>query len=188
MNTLLHTCCAPCSIMCIESLRGEGIEPVSFWYNPNIHPFTEYKSRKNTLVAYAESIHLKLVIRNEYGLRPFIRSVYPDFANRCATCYRIRMEATAAYAAENGFEAFTTTLLISPYQNHDLICQIAEEMAEKYHVTFLYRDFRPLFRDGQQKARDLGLYMQKYCGCIFSIRRGEDHEPVSGGETSPGPA
>lgn len=168
MKTLLHICCAPCSIACIESLRGEGVEPTGFWFNPNIHPFTEYRARKNALVDYAGGIGLELVLQGEYGLRSFIAGVSPNFDDRCGYCYRVRLEEAAAYAAQNGYDAFTTTLLISPYQKHELIGQVANEMAEKYRVSFLYRDFRPYFRDGQQKARDLGLYMQKYCGCIFS--------------------
>ncbi len=168
MKTLLHICCAPCSIACIETLRGEGIEPTGFWLNPNIHPFTEYRARKNTLVDYAGSIGLDLVLQGEYGLRAFIAGVSPNFDNRCGYCYRVRFEETARYAAQNGFGAFSTTLLISPYQKHELICKVANEAAEQYGVHFLYRDFRPFFKDGQQKARDLGLYMQKYCGCIFS--------------------
>ena len=92
MKTLLHICCAPCSIACIDTLRQEGIEPVGFWYNPNIHPFTEYKMRKNTLVEYAKSIDLKLEIENEYGLRRFIEGVYPNFDNRCTFCYTLRFE------------------------------------------------------------------------------------------------
>lgn len=168
MKTLLHICCAPCSIACIESLRGEGIEPTGFWFNPNIHPFTEYRARKNTLVDYAKSIGLDLVLQGEYGLRSFIAGVSPNFDDRCGYCYRVRFEEAARYAAQNGFDAFSTTLLISPYQKHALICKVANEVAEQYGVGFLYRDFRPYFRDGQQEARDLGLYMQKYCGCIFS--------------------
>ena len=79
-----------------------------------------------------------------------------------------RLEETARFAAENGYDSFSTTLLISPYQNHELIIKTAQAMAKKYHVTFLYRDFRPYFKEGQEKARDMGLYMQKYCGCVFS--------------------
>ena len=90
---------------CISALRNEGIEPVGFWYNPNIHPFTEYKMRKNTLVDYAHKINLKLIVENEYGLRSFINGVYPDFDNRCAYCYDVRLDETAKYAAENGFES-----------------------------------------------------------------------------------
>ncbi len=165
---LLHICCAPCSVYCISALRNEGIEPVGLWYNPNIHPFTEYKMRKNTLVDYADKIDLKLVIENEYGLRSFINGVYPDFDNRCEYCYNVRLDKTAEYAAENGFESFTTTLLVSPYQNHELLCQTAEKAATKYGIKFSYHDFRTGFREGQDKAREMGMYMQKYCGCIFS--------------------
>ena len=148
MRLLLHICCAPCSVMCIETLRAEGIEPTGFWYNPNIHPVTEYKARKNTLTKYAADIHLRLIVKNEYGLRNFIDHVYPHYESR--------------------YDSFSTTLLISPYQNHELIIKTAQAMAKKYHVTFLYRDFRPYFKEGQEKARAMGLYMQKYCGCVFS--------------------
>lgn len=168
MKVLMHACCAPCSVECVETLRQENIEPTALWYNPNIHPVTEYKARKNTLTEYAAGIDMPVLMENEYGLRRFIEGVYPDFDNRCGFCYRIRLEKAASCAKEKGFDAFTTTLLISPYQKHDLIREIAEELAEKYEVPFLYRDFRPLFRQGQEKAREMGLYMQKYCGCIFS--------------------
>ena len=146
----------------------EGMEPVGFWYNPNIHPMKEYKMRKNTLVEYAKSIDLKLEIENEYGLRKFIEAVYPNWDNRCATCYALRFEETARYAAEHGYDRFTSTLFVSPYQNHELMRRICEQMAEKYGVEYLHRDFSPRFREGQDKARELGLYMQNYCGCVFS--------------------
>jgi len=165
---LLHTCCAPCSVYCVESLRAEGIEPVSFWYNPNIHPYQEYKARRDTLREYAERIGLALLVREDYGLRHFVQAVAADIDRRCAYCYTVRLEETARYAQEHGYTSFTTTLLISPYQNHELLRQTGEQLAEKYGLTFLYRDFRPGFRDGQAKARELGLYMQKYCGCVFS--------------------
>lgn len=165
---LLHTCCAPCSVYCVESLRTEGLEPVSFWFNPNIHPYTEYQARKRTLEEYAKEIGMKLVIGGTYDLRPFITAVAGNIDGRCAYCYRVRMEETARYAAENGYDSFTTSLLISPYQNHQAIAAAAREMGERYGVDFLYRDFRPLFQAGQQFARDHGFYMQKYCGCIFS--------------------
>ena len=168
MSTLLHICCAPCSIMCIRTLREEGIEPTGYWYNPNIHPKLEYKTRRNTLREYAASIHLPLILEDEYGLRSFIQDLCPDFDTRCEYCYRRRLTQTAAYAAANGFDAFSTTLLISPYQNHELLRQIGEELADTYHISFLYRDFRPYFKEGQTIAQELGLYRQKYCGCIFS--------------------
>lgn len=168
MACLLHICCAPCSIRCIESLRAEGIEPVGYWYNPNIHPYTEYRSRKTTLQEYAQSINLRLIVNDDYGLRSFVRAIYPALEDRCETCYRLRMEETARRAAEEGFSSFSTTLLISPYQNHELLVRVAEEAAAHHGVAFLYRDFRPYFREGQQAARNGNLYMQKYCGCVFS--------------------
>lgn len=154
--------------MCTDTLRKEGIEPVSFWYNPNIHPFREYQKRKRTLIDYAESIDMKLVIVNEYGLREFIDRIHPDYDRRCAKCYDMRLMFTAEYARDNGYDAFTSTLFISPYQKHELMKEIAEKAAERFGVTFLYRDFRPYFEEGQEKAKELGLYRQGFCGCIFS--------------------
>ena len=167
-KVLLHTCCAPCSIHCVDSLRSEGLAPVSYWFNPNIHPYTEYRNRKTTLEDYAKSIQLPLIVDNTYGLREFCKNVIHDLSGRCFYCYDVRLEQTAKYAAEHSFASFTTTLLVSPFQNHQAIINAAEKAAEKYHVPFLYRDFRPGFQDGQSKARELELYLQKYCGCIFS--------------------
>ena len=135
---LLHTCCAPCSVYCVDSLRSEGIEPVSFWYNPNIHPYQEYRARRDTLVDYAGSIGLEWIVQEHYGLRGFVQAVAEDISHRCAYCYTSRLEETA------------------------------QMLADRCGVAFLYRDFREGFRQGQAKARELGLYMQKYCGCVFS--------------------
>jgi len=165
---LLHICCAPCANQCIESLRNEGIEVTGFWYNPNIHPFTEYRSRRNTLREYAKLINMKLIENDQYGLRMFVQAVADRIDNRCNYCYQVRLEETARVAAEQGMDGFTTSLLISPYQNHEGIIAAGEAAAEKYGVRFEYRDFRPLFRAGQERARELEMYMQKYCGCIFS--------------------
>ena len=169
MRLLLHTCCAPCSVYCIKSLRQEGIEPTVYWYNPNIHPYMEYKARRDTLKEYTKSIGVNAIFDENYGLREFCKNVVDDLENRCVKyCYRVRLEQTAKYAKDNGYDSFSTTLLISPYQNHVALKKIGEEIAEMYGLTFIYRDFRPGFREGQQEARELGLYMQKYCGCVFS--------------------
>lgn len=168
MKTLLHICCAPCANQCIDVLRAEGAELVGFWYNPNIHPFTEYRARRNCLREYAQSIALPLIEHDHYALRPFVREVAGDIANRCVKCYEMRLFETARTAAEGGFDSFTSSLFISPYQNHDLMRETAERAAAEYGVAFAYRDFRPYFRDGQARARELGFYMQKYCGCVFS--------------------
>ncbi|MBE6944481.1 MAG: epoxyqueuosine reductase QueH [Ruminococcaceae bacterium] len=168
MNTLLHICCAPCANQCITALEADGIATTGFWYNPNIHPFTEYRARRNCLREYAETIGLTLIERNDYALRPFVRAVAEDISGRCVKCYEMRLMETARQAKEGGFDSFTSSLFISPYQNHELMAEVAQRAADTYGVTFLYRDFRPYFRDGQTFAREHGFYMQKYCGCIFS--------------------
>ena len=165
----MHTCCAPCSVYCIEALRKEGMEPTVFWYNPNIHPYIEYKTRRDCLKDYCKMVGVKSVFREEYGLDEFCRNVVNDIPGRCVNyCYRKRLTETVRYAAKNGYDAFTTTLLVSPYQKHEELVKVCEEMAKLSGVRFVYRDFRVGFREGQKKAREFGLYMQKYCGCVFS--------------------
>ena len=168
MKTLLHICCAPCANQCVDTLRKEHIEVAGFWYNPNIHPFTEYRERRNCLRAFAEDVQLPLIEKNDYALRPFIREVAEDIGNRCVKCYEIRLFEAAKTAKEQGFDNFTSSLFISPYQNHELMRQVAERAAEAYEIDFLYRDFREVFKAGQEYAREHCFYMQKYCGCVFS--------------------
>ena len=168
MKTLLHICCAPCANQPIEVLRADGFEVTGYWYNPNIHPFTEYRSRRNTVRDYAAAIELPVIERDDYGLRPFVREVADNIEGRCVKCYEMRLYDTARMAAEGGFDSFTSSLFISPYQNHELMRDVAERAAFQYGVRFEYRDFRPYFKAGQERARELNMYIQKYCGCVFS--------------------
>ncbi len=109
------------------------------------------------------------IFEEEYGLQSFCKNVIGDLEHRCTNyCYRVRLEQTAKYAKEHGYDHITTTLLVSPYQNHEAIIETGKEIANYYGLTFLDRDFRVGFRKGQEKAKELGLYRQKYCGCIFS--------------------
>ena len=129
----------------------------------------EYKARRDCLEDYADKVGIKLIIDEDYGLDEFCKNVVSDIENRCVNyCYRKRLTEVVRYAAKHGFDTFTTTLLVSPYQKHDEIIKVCEELSRLSGVKFLYRDFRVGFREGQAKARELGLYMQKYCGCIFS--------------------
>lgn len=169
MKLLMHTCCAPCSVYCIDILRSENIEPTLFWYNPNIHPFTEYKARRDCLKQYAKDIDIKLILKEEYGLDHYCKNVINNLENRCVDyCYPKRLSETVRFAVENGYDTFTTTLLVSPYQKHEELKKVCEKLAEDAGIRFLYRDFRVGFREGQNKAKEIGLYRQKYCGCIFS--------------------
>ncbi len=168
MKLLMHMCCAPCSTYPLSQLRQDGIEPVGVFFNPNIHPIEEFERRKETVKQFAEIKDLKVEYFDDFR--------QPDWENftgvpeeRCTMCYTVRLQRLAELAANGKYDAFTTSLLVSPYQKHDLIKQLGEKLADQYGVQFYYRDFRPGFRKGQQEARELGLYRQKYCGCIKSF-------------------
>ena len=149
-------------------LRQEGIEPTLYFYNPNIHPYMEYKARRDCLKKFAKTVNVNLIVENSYGLTEFCRQTVDRLGTRCEDyCYPTRIGQTVRYAANNGYDAFSTTLLVSPFQKHDKLKAVCEDFS-KLGVEFIYRDFRVGFKDGQQKAREMGLYMQKYCGCIFS--------------------
>ena len=98
MKLLMHICCAPCANMPIDALRADGIDLTGYWYNPNIHPFTEYRARRNCLQEYAKTIELPLLMRDDYGLRPFVREVAGDIAGRCVKCYEMRLFEAARAA------------------------------------------------------------------------------------------
>ena len=168
MKLLMHMCCAPCSVYPLAQLRGEGIEPVGVFFNPNIHPIEEFERRRENVEKLASMKGLQVQYFDDFRLQEWERHTGTEDA-RCTMCYAIRMKKAAELASAGGYEAFTTSLLVSPYQKHDLIKQLGEKYALQYGVGFLYRDFRPGFRQGQQEARELGLYRQKYCGCIISF-------------------
>ena len=169
MKLLMHACCAPCSVYCIDELRKENIEPTIYWYNPNIHPYKEYEARRDCLIEYTKSINVKCIVEDEYGLDEFCRNVANNLNSRCVDyCYPVRLRKTFEYAKKHGYDAVTTTLLYSIYQKHDFIKKLCEDLSKEFGIEFLYRDFRYGFWVGHEKAKEAGLYMQKYCGCIFS--------------------
>lgn len=167
MRVLLHTCCGPCSIHPVEALKSE-MEVAGYFFNPNIHPYTEWKARRDALAGYAAGIGLAMIYDDRYLLEEFIRGVVHRESERCSFCYALRLRQTAQTAREKGFDAFSSTLLVSPYQKHDLIRETGEVIAGQEGVPFLYRDFRPGYREATARSRELGLYRQKYCGCIYS--------------------
>ena len=169
MKLLLHTCCAPCSVYCIKSLRKEGIEPTLYWYNPNIHPYTEYKARRDCLREYAKLVNVELLEDDAYGLDEFVCNTYDKISTRCQEyCYPKRLRQAFEFAKSEGFDAISTTLLYSIYQKHDFIKDLMTSLSAEYSIEFVYRDFREGWQEGQDEARRIALYMQKYCGCVFS--------------------
>src|SRR5574344_1776718 len=137
MKLLLHTCCAPCSVYCIDSLRKKGIEPTIYWFNPNIHPYKEYEARRDCLKDYAKSINVSAVFEENYGLDEFCKNVVGNLSLRCTNyCYPVRLKKTFIYAKENGFDAVSTTLLYSIYQKHDAIKELCEKYSKEYNIDF----------------------------------------------------
>ena len=167
-KVLLHICCGPCALYPVSSLRKEGFEVSGFFFNHNIHPYQEYARRRDSVVAMAEHERLSVVIVDGYLLEEFLANVATDPSARCGYCYESRLDAVAKGASEGKFDAFTSTLFYSRYQNHNLMMEKAEAAAERHSIPFLYRDFRPGWQDGIKRSKELGLYRQQYCGCVYS--------------------
>lgn len=166
MSVLIHTCCAPCLTYTAERLKKEE-DITAFWFNPNIHPFKEYEKRLMALKKYEEKTRIDVIYRDEYLLEEFVEGALR--ANpRCKFCYQWRLRETAKEAKKRGFDSFTTTLTISPYQDHEMIKKIGGEVGKDNDVKFLYIDLRDGFYKSHEMAEELGLYKQGYCGCIFS--------------------
>lgn len=168
MRILLHVCCAPCALYPVSELRKAGVDVGGFFYNHNIHPYLEYRRRLDTVVAYANRESLELIVRDDYNLEEFLANVAGDPARRCAYCYASRLEKTAEAAAAKGFDAFTSSLLYSRYQNHDAIRSSAEQAAAKFGIPFHYDDYRRGWQEGIRLSKLAGMYRQQYCGCIYS--------------------
>ena len=167
MKLLLHTCCGPCSIFPLEQLRQDH-QISAFFFNPNIHPYLEFKRRQETLLAFCRSENIPVVDEGLYGLKEFVRKVAFNEGDRCHICYEWRMEETASRAARDGFDGFSTTLLYSRFQNHEALKQCGYGLADKYGIPFIYRDFRVGWQYGIDKSREYDMYRQPYCGCVYS--------------------
>jgi hypothetical protein len=164
----MHICCAPCALYPVRILREEGGEVCGFFSNPNIHPYLEYKRRLDTLDVYAEREGLRLIREEGYPVEGFLRQIAFHEEDRCRYCYQMRLEKTAQAAKGGGFDAFTTTLLYSRHQKHELIRSAAEAAARRYDISFLYRDFRDGWAEGVRMSKALEMYRQPYCGCLYS--------------------
>ncbi len=141
---------------------------MGFFFRHNIHPFQECLKREETLKKYAESIDLKVIFQKDYKLENFLQSIVFREKDRCQYCYHARLKAAALVAKKGKFEAFSTTLLYSKFQNHDLIRKIGEAVAREYDLKFFYHDFREGWGIGIDESKKLGMYRQQYCGCIYS--------------------
>lgn len=172
---LLHACCGPCSLMCVQALRAEGFEITGYFANPNIHPVSEYFRRREAMREAAEKLSLPMIWQDDaYNLPGWLDMVYSfgiaenqDYA-RCRYCYESRLALTCATAMEHGFSLFTTSLLYSRHQQHDLIAAVGASLSMPEGAAFFYRDFRPYWQEGIELSKEWSLYRQNYCACIFS--------------------
>lgn len=171
MKLLMHMCCGPCSCYPLKKLREEGIEPTGYFFNPNIHPYTEWDERLQNAEKFAARSYMDFVADREYRIRDFLKKALPaenTRTGRCRMCYTWRLENAVHYAAEHGFDTFTSTLFYSIYQQHEMMRSVAQHYADMYGISFYYEDFRVGWQEGIDISKDLGLYRQSYCGCIFS--------------------
>ncbi|GJQ23343.1 hypothetical protein BIY37_12870 [Candidatus Brocadia sapporoensis] len=168
MNLLLHICCACCLCAPLQELRKEGFAVTGLFYNPNIHPLLEFRRRLKALRVFQESDPLSVIYYEEYGLREYLKHVDHEGNDRCADCYTMRLRFTTVYAQENGFDAFTSTMLFSVYQNHEQLKIFSENLAREHGIDFIYRDYRALSECSHDIAKKKMIYRQGYCGCIFS--------------------
>ena len=169
MKVLLHICCGPCAIYPVQLLRGQGFEVQGFFYNPNIHPFSEYQKRYQAVVNVAERTGLN-IIHHRYDFQEFLERI-SSLKNRQEQhelCWRIRLEETAQKAHLEGIEYFTTTLLSSPYQDIEKIKTLGEAIGGRAKVGFLFKNFRNGFAESHKISRQWQLYHQNYCGCLYS--------------------
>ena len=177
---LLHTCCAPCSTWSVEALRSE-YDVTCFFYNPNIQPEEEYLMRLSDERRFCSHIGVDL-LEGGYDVEKWESEIRgheddPEGGERCRICYRMRLLETGRRATKGGFDAFTTTLTISPHKNASVINLVGEEIAERTGIPFVPLDLKK--RDGFKKSiemsREHDLHRQDFCGCVYSRR---DHPGV----------
>ena len=168
MKLLMHICCGPCTIYPLKELRIQEHEVTGVFYNPNIHPYQEYQKRRQTLGDYADKAFLNVIWTEGYPLEEFLRGIAFKEKERCAYCLVDRLKYTAQLAIREKYDGYTTTLLYSKYQKHDLIREIGENLSRQLGIFFYYQDFRTGWAEGVKISKEMGMYRQPYCGCIYS--------------------
>ncbi|MBU1077137.1 MAG: epoxyqueuosine reductase QueH [Spirochaetes bacterium] len=171
-SLLIHACCSPCLSYPFEELNNDFNITV-FWYNPNIHPFSEYERRINSLYRYQAIKSAEVIYEDQYNIDTWLNHTRPggkklDKKDRCRACYWMRLKKTAEYAKKKNYSSFTSTLLYSKYQYHEDIKEISLKVGKEFSIKFHYQDFRSGWKEGINLSKKYGLYRQRYCGCIFS--------------------
>jgi predicted adenine nucleotide alpha hydrolase (AANH) superfamily ATPase len=168
VSLLLHICCGPCATATVTHWRDHGHDVVGFFHNPNIHPLLEYRRRLTGSRDLAAQLGFELTEDLEYDPAAWFGRVGSKGAARCKACIAQRLDRAAREASVRGCREFSTSLSISPWQDHDAIVTGGEAAAERHGVEFLYHDLRSLYRESRRLSREAGLYRQTYCGCLLS--------------------
>lgn len=173
LKVLLHICCGICAGSVAKRLLAEGHTVTGYYFNPNIHPSEEYEKRLRVARQVTDWLKIPLVVP-DYNPEIWLRLTHgmaqePEGGSRCETCFRLRLQATKDYAVQHNYEVFTTTLTVSPHKSAAVINRIGSEVGGE---CFFSRDFKKKdgFKRAQAIARELHLYHQHYCGCIYSLR------------------
>lgn len=173
-RVLLHICCGPCAIHPVRSLTDQGFEVVGLYYNPNIQPLSEYLRRRDGLLETLDKLEgegrpVKLILKDdEYDPKIHLRAVTHREEQRCFYCYSLRLERTLSIAKRGGFDFFSTTLLYSKFQKHEMIRSLGVDLAGKGATGFFYQDFRQGWDEGVTTSKAWNIYRQQYCGCLYS--------------------
>lgn len=175
-KVLIHLCCGPCSIVPIQILQNNGYEVIGYFANPNIHPLSEYLRRRESTEEVTRKMGITILWQDDiYNVSKWLEFIYKKgiadnkAGLRCLYCYSSRLKLTQEIALLHGFNAFTTSLLYSKHQRHELIIEAGEKIAkENPAIPFLYQDFRTGWQEGIDTSKEWGLFRQNYCACIFS--------------------
>jgi predicted adenine nucleotide alpha hydrolase (AANH) superfamily ATPase len=149
-------------------LAAEGHEVRTLWYNPNVQPYREYRRRLAAFREVSRREGWPAEVDDRYDVDFFLREVAVHREGRCPRCYYERLSRAAARAVAVGCDAFTTTLLVSRHQDREALLEAGARVAAEVGLPFLARDFRRLDRESHRLAREMGLYLQGYCGCLYS--------------------
>jgi predicted adenine nucleotide alpha hydrolase (AANH) superfamily ATPase len=167
-SVLIHCCCAHCTAYTVKYWQEQGYNVSALWYNPNIHPYMEHQNRLEAVKTLAVNMNFNLIVVEGYDFVEYFRRVVGYEAERCQLCFDLRLKKTIEVSIEKGINSFTSTLLISPHQKHEVLIDVGNKLALEKGVDFLYADLRKRYSDSRHITKPMELYRQQYCGCLYS--------------------
>jgi len=186
MKILVHVCCAPCAVYPFRVLQSRFDTVIGLWYNPNIHPYTEYCKRLEAVRQWSEVEGVRLIYEDDYDLRGFLRQVAFREERRCFLCYHMRLQKAAVFARKGKFDYFTSTLILSPHQKQRELEDVARSLEQEYGVAPYLERPPGVWAKTRELSQEMGLYRQQYCGCVYSEMERFRHGPCRNSHSSQG--